>query len=162
MSVNVSVVQLRSGRLAGEIDHALAASGLGADRLVIEVTESMLAETSPAIEGALRAVRDRGARVVLDDFGSGYASFSSLGRLPIDGIKVDRSLVADIDHDEGAAAITDAVVRMARALSLDVVAEGVERDEQLAVLAEQGYGAYQGFLASQPVPITELRAFLAR
>jgi EAL domain-containing protein (putative c-di-GMP-specific phosphodiesterase class I) len=108
-----------------------------------------------------------GFRIAIDDFGTGFSSLSHLRHLPVDALKIDKSFVADIDGNRrpgggGGATIVAAVAGLARGLSLEVVAEGVEREEQLEFLRAHGCTAYQGYLACRPLPVDELEAWLAQ
>ncbi|HEU4978556.1 MAG TPA: EAL domain-containing protein [Solirubrobacteraceae bacterium] len=150
LSVNVSGRQLERPDLAGQVARALRDSGIARGSLSLEVTESVLMEHSERPLEALNALRDMGARVVLDDFGTGYSSLSYLRRLPLDAIKIDRAFIAELE--DGDVSIVEAVLTMAGALGLDVVAEGVETEHQLACLRDLGCPWAQGFLFSRPLP----------
>ncbi len=158
ISVNLSPRQLTSD-LPREVEHALSAAGVRAEDLTLEITESLLVEGGAAID-VLDQLRALGAKVALDDFGTGWSSLAALRRCPVDVLKLDRSLVASIDRDESAAAVTCAVIAMARALGHVVVAEGIERPEEAAALRALGCELGQGFLFSRPVPIEEAGALL--
>ena len=135
------------------------AAGVRAEDLTLEITESLLVEGGAAID-VLDQLRALGAKVALDDFGTGWSSLAALRRCPVDVLKLDRSLVASIDLDESAAAVTCAVIAMARALGHVVVAEGIERPEEAAALRALGCELGQGFLFSRPVPAEEAAALL--
>jgi EAL domain-containing protein (putative c-di-GMP-specific phosphodiesterase class I) len=111
-----------------------------------EITESLLIKEWEHTAGVLADLRRLGYRVGLDDFGTGYSSLAYLRRLPLDFLKIDLSLVADVDRDRQARAVAGAIIAMADALDLDVIAEGVERESQAAVLQELGADEAQGFL----------------
>jgi len=137
-------------------------SGLAPDRVVIELTETVLADGSHGEVGALRRLRDTGFKVALDDFGTGYSSLSGLRDLPIDIVKLDRTFITDLGTSSAAAAMVEAVVRLADGLSLTVVAEGVERQDQLDLLVELGCHQVQGHLFSKAVPPDEVAAMLRK
>jgi diguanylate cyclase (GGDEF)-like protein len=162
MSVNVSSVQFRSNALLGLVRGALEASGLEPQRLVLELTESVLMENPESAAQTLNQIVRMGPGVSIDDFGTGYSSLGYLKRFPIDELKIDRSFVKGVPHDGDDAAIVSAIIGMAHALGLSVVAEGVETEEQLEFLEERGCEGFQGFLFSRPVPAEEWEASLAR
>jgi diguanylate cyclase (GGDEF)-like protein len=151
VAVNLSARQLSHGHLADEVAEALAATALEPERLLLEITESMLIEHSEATLEALHALKALGVRLVLDDFGTGYSSLSYLDRFPIDALKIDRSFVAGLDSG-GSAAIVAAIVSMAHSLDLRVTAEGVETEEQLERLRQLGCEYAQGFFFGRPGP----------
>ena len=134
------------------VSRVLGETGLPADQLILEITESLLVEKSGVAELALNALHDLGVSLVLDDFGTGYSSLAYLDHFPIDGLKVDRSFIAGLGAGVERTAIVQAIVGMARALSLSVVAEGVETVEQLTELERMECDFIQGFLFSQPLP----------
>jgi PAS domain S-box-containing protein len=149
VSVNLSARQLGHPGLVGEVCGALEGSGLAAERLRLEVTESTLIADADGAAATLGRLRELGARVWMDDFGTGYSSLAVLHRLPVDGVKVDRSFVAGMGKDGRAGQVVAAVLGLARGL-------GVERPEQLFVLRTLGCGAAQGFLFA---PALEAEAF---
>ena len=159
ISVNLSPRQLTPD-LPREVESALHAAGVCAEDLTLEITETLLVEDGGAV-GVLEQLRALGAKVALDDFGTGWSSLAALRRYPVDILKLDRSLIGSIDHDESAAAVTRAVIAMARALGHVVVAEGIERDEQAAALRALGCELGQGFLFSRPVPAEEAHTLLS-
>ncbi len=130
----------------------LAQAGLPAAALALELTESALMEESELVAANLRDLKALGVGLVLDDFGTGYSSLAYLRRFPIDAIKIDRRFVSGLGHDDDDTTIVEAIIRMAAGLRLDVVAEGIETAEQLAILDAMGCRSGQGFLFSKAVP----------
>jgi len=160
--VNVSPHQVADPDLAPAVGRTLAATGLPADALVIEITESSLMEGGEEALQRLQELRGLGVRLVLDDFGVGYSSLGRLRDCPIDGLKVDRSFVADLGGGAPQdALIVSGIVELARALGLTVVAEGVETPAQLALLERMGCRYAQGFLLARPLDPAALEAVLA-
>jgi diguanylate cyclase (GGDEF)-like protein/PAS domain S-box-containing protein len=151
VAVNLSALHFASDQAVTLVDEALAISGVPAALLEVEVTEGVLIRNAAAARAAISALRARGVRVALDDFGTGYSSLSYLQKLPFDVVKVDRAFVQDLSPGGSGARIVDAIVRLAHGLGAEVVAEGVERPEQLALLAELGCDAVQGFLLGRPM-----------
>ncbi|MDJ0962130.1 MAG: EAL domain-containing protein [Acidimicrobiia bacterium] len=160
MSVNVSSRQLKRGDLVESVAHALDSTGLPPALLEIELTEGTLVEDTKLAAQTLEQLRAMGVRVSIDDFGTGYSSLSYLKRLPIDCLKIDRSFIRDITVNEDAAALSAAIVGLAQSLRLDVVAEGVETNEQLTVLEELGCTTMQGFLFARPLPADQIRSLI--
>ncbi|WP_264048121.1 putative bifunctional diguanylate cyclase/phosphodiesterase [Methylobacterium flocculans] len=159
VAVNVSPVQLRRPGLEATVLAALAASGLPAERLKLEVTESVLMQDADEVLGRLHRLRALGVLIALDDFGTGYSSLSYLRRFPFDRIKIDRAFIRDI-ADPDAAAIVRAVVGIGERLGMGIVAEGVETAEQLALVRREGCAQVQGFLFSPPLPPHAVRLFM--
>jgi EAL domain-containing protein (putative c-di-GMP-specific phosphodiesterase class I) len=156
ISVNLSVRQLQSDTIVADVREALETSGLPPSSLVLEITESvMMADTELAV-ARLYALKELGVRLAMDDFGTGYSSLSYLGRFPVDILKMDRSFLAE-DKNEPLAA---AVIALGESLSLDVVAEGIEYDEQAASLRDLGCDLGQGFLFARPMPHDALHDYL--
>jgi len=152
LAVNVSPVQFRSGTLALKIVAALAASGLAANRLELEITEAVLIRDDEAALGILHQLRAIGVRIALDDFGTGYSSLSYLQRFPFDKIKIDRCFVNDIADPDGSSCIVQAVVNIAAARHMTTTAEGVETQQQLELLRALGCAEMQGYLFSPAKP----------
>ena len=150
MAVNLSARQFSDAQLARRVEEALDGAGLEPPDLELEITESMMARDPDAAARIVRALRASGVRLMIDDFGTGYSSLASLKRFPVDGLKLDRAFVSRLPHDRYDAAITRAVVALARDLELDLVAEGVETDDQRLYLAELGCGLLQGYLTGRP------------
>ena len=162
VSVNVSARQLRGGVILNQLARALEESGLPPERLELELTESMLIDGSVDTLLTLAAIRDIGVNLALDDFGTGFASLSVLKRLPLSTIKLDRACVRDLPHGAEDTAIVRAVQGIATALKLDVVAEGVETEEQRAFLSGIGCEEAQGYLFGRPAAPEALRKALRK
>ncbi len=158
IAVNVSPTQFRSGRLADRLEEAFLASGIEAERLELEITETTLLDDNEATIETLRHIQGRGVKIALDDFGTGFSSLSYLRSFPFDRIKIDRSFVMDLGQREDAPAIIRAIIGLGRSLHIPVIAEGVETPEQLAHLRAEGCALAQGYLFSRPVPASELLA----
>lgn len=151
VAVNVSPLQFRSGSLITTIAQALAASGLAPSRLEVEITESIFIESVEKTLAMLHQIKALGVRVALDDFGTGYSSLSYLRSFPFDKIKIDRSFVNDIGSSTSAGAIIGAITTLADALDMETLAEGVEDEEQMAMLLAKGCQQVQGYLLSRPM-----------
>ncbi len=160
VAVNLSARQFHQSDLANVVGRALAESGLDARWLELEITESIVMHDAAKAVVTLGQLKAMGLTISVDDFGTGYSSLSYLKRFPIDALKIDRSFVRDIASDPDDAAIARAIVTMAESLKLDVVAEGVETQEQLRFLRDHGCGLAQGFLFGKPVPASEFVRFL--
>lgn len=161
VAVNLSPVQFVGEKLVEEVKRALSVSGLGSGRLELEITESVLLQDNEATVAVLHRLRELGARISMDDFGTGYSSLSYLRRFPFDKIKIDQSFVRNLEHEPGSLEIVRAVVGLGNALGMSVLAEGVETQEQLAILMREGCKELQGYLFSRPRPIGEATALLA-
>ena len=159
LAVNVSPVQLKSQTLALRIMGALATSRLPPDRLEIEITEAVLIHDDETALAILHQLRDIGVRIALDDFGTGFSSLSYLKRFPFDKIKIDRCFVSDIEVD-GSETIVQAVVNIATSRNMITTAEGVETEQQKALLKKLGCTQMQGYLFSKPRPAVEVRRLL--
>jgi diguanylate cyclase (GGDEF)-like protein/PAS domain S-box-containing protein len=156
VAVNLSARSLDDSRLVATVADALHRSGLPAQSLVLEVTETAVLQNRDAARASLEGLRALGAGVHLDDFGTGYSSLSFLRELPVTGVKIDRSFVRDaVDRPEDLA-ITEAIVRLARGLGLETVAEGIETVEQRDLLRRLGCATAQGFWWSGAVPLYDL------
>jgi predicted signal transduction protein with EAL and GGDEF domain len=158
LSLNITAEDFALGDVTDRVRALLAQTGFAADRLTLEITEQSLIGDFDACTDALQALADHGVQIALDDFGTGYSNFRALRVLPLDTMKLDRSLIRDIAHDPRDRAIVAAMIAMARALDLKVIAEGIETEAQLAVLAEEGCDLFQGFLRSGPVSAEEFAA----
>ncbi|HEY9753135.1 MAG TPA: EAL domain-containing protein, partial [Coleofasciculaceae cyanobacterium] len=152
LSVNLSARQFKQTTLLNSIDQILEETGLDPTLLVIELTETSVMEDVEVTIQTLQRLKTRGIHISIDDFGTGYSSLNYLKRFPIDSLKIDRSFVQDITRDPNDAAISKAVIAMARSLNLTVVAEGVETQAQFDFLLQHGCHVMQGFLFSDAVP----------
>jgi EAL domain-containing protein (putative c-di-GMP-specific phosphodiesterase class I) len=152
ISVNISVIQLKDPKFVDIVADALASSGFAAGRLELELTETMLMEDVESNLAVMKRLRALGVQISIDDFGTGYSSMSYLKRFPITSLKIDRSFVCDLPGDRENAAITEAIIALARALNLETVAEGVETPAQAQMLAHAGCSYLQGYLFSKPAP----------
>jgi diguanylate cyclase (GGDEF)-like protein len=160
LAVNVSPVQFKSQTLALKVAAALAASGLSANRLELEITEAVLIRDDDTALAILHQLRAVGVRIALDDFGTGYSSLSYLQRFPFDKIKIDRCFIADIAESGGSSPIVRAVVNIAAARNMTTTAEGVETEQQLDTLRTLGCTEMQGYLFSPARPAAEIRRLL--
>jgi diguanylate cyclase (GGDEF)-like protein len=160
IAVNLSPAQFRSPGLLNAIVGALATTGLGPDRLELEITETILLQDSEKTLATLSRLRELGVRVVMDDFGTGYSSLSYLQSFPFDKIKIDRSFVKDIADNPGSLNIVRAVAALAKGLGMSTTAEGVETAEQLDSIRAEGCTEMQGFLFSRPLPAGEVAKLL--
>ena len=156
VSVNISAIQLKDPKFVEVVAGTLAASRLPADRLELELTESLLMEDVESNLGVLKRLRGTGVHLSIDDFGTGYSSMSYLKRFPIQTLKIDQSFVADLPGDKESAAITLAIIALARALSLETVAEGVENSDQAKFLVDADCRYLQGYLFSPALPSAKL------
>jgi EAL domain-containing protein (putative c-di-GMP-specific phosphodiesterase class I) len=161
MSVNVSVRQLDMPGFADEVQHVLDETGLPPSALVLEVTETVLASPDRGAAATLATLRRTGVRVALDDFGTGYSSIAYLRQLPVDILKIDRSFLAGTSPGSPGRALLEAIVTMAGSLSLDVIPEGIEEQEQLNQLRAMGCRIGQGFLLSRPAAADAIDLLLA-
>jgi diguanylate cyclase (GGDEF)-like protein len=162
MAVNISSLQFRSQRLVETITRALKLSGLDAPWLEIELTESAIMKNMEESSSILREIKQMGLRVAIDDFGTGYSSLAYLKRFPLDILKIDRSFIHDIPGDGDNEAIAEAIIAMAHSLHLEVIAEGVETEDQLSFLREHGCGSVQGFIFSRALPGEEMIEYLRK
>lgn len=160
LSVNLSARQFLEPDLVTQVERALGRAGLLARHLELEIKESAAMQKAEVTIHTLRQLKTLGIRISIDDFGTGHSSLSYLRRFPLDTLKVDQSFVRDLDRDPGNAAIVTTVIAMSRALGLSVVAEGVEREAQLAFLRERRCDLAQGYLFSRPVGAAEFEALL--
>jgi diguanylate cyclase (GGDEF)-like protein/PAS domain S-box-containing protein len=156
VSVNVSPVQFRDGRLVQRVKEVLSGAGLAPERLEIEITEGVLMDDAEGASVVLRELKDLGVQLAIDDFGTGYASLSSLRSFPFDVIKIDRQFIADIEQRDGSRDVVKAILALGKALGLSVTAEGVETDGQLQTLIEDHCAEVQGFLLGRPMTAPKL------
>lgn len=160
IAVNVSPVQLKQTRFIDEVSKALRINRPGQAGIDIEITEGVIVDDLEDCIRKLTAVRELGVQVAIDDFGTGYSSLRYLARLPIDALKIDRSFVNMVTETPNDLAIVSAIIVLAHGLNLDVVAEGVETEEQRKFLRLLRCDQMQGFLFSKPVPKVEIESIL--
>ncbi len=156
MSFNISRYQFEDPGFIQAIDRIIASSGADANRLVAEVTETALNQDPQVVARCISQLRERGMRVFLDDFGAGLSSLGALRNLTIDGIKLDRSFLDSNLFSRRTAAIIDSTITLANNLDMELIIEGVESIEQVAMLQALHCDTVQGFLFSRPVPEEEL------
>jgi diguanylate cyclase (GGDEF)-like protein len=162
MSVNLSAVQLGNRSLPEMVAEALRGAGLDPVCLSLELTESVMVVYADNLMETLEALKALGVRLVLDDFGTGYSSLAYLTRLPLDALKVDRSFISGLGTDPRDTTVTEAIVAMAHALSLQVVGEGTETERQVAELIRLDCDLAQGYYFSRPVPAAEITRMLRK
>jgi diguanylate cyclase (GGDEF)-like protein len=162
LSVNLSNKQFFQTDLFAQIEEALATSGLAPACLGLEITEGVIIRHADSAASRFSRLKSLGVQLYLDDFGKGYSSLNYLHRFPMDILKIDRSFVSRIDDAEGNLAIVRAIVTLAHQLGMEVVAEGIQTDEQLARLKSLGCEYGQGFFLSEPVPADRAEALLMR
>ena len=151
VAINLSAVQMRQDDIVAQIEGALSRHGVDPSLLTCEITESVAMEDTKATQAAFRELGVAGIHLSIDDFGTGYSSLSYLRKLPAEELKIDRSFVMDIEHSADARAVVDAVVKLAHALGLKVVAEGIENERQQRILVDLGCDELQGFLFARPM-----------
>jgi EAL domain-containing protein (putative c-di-GMP-specific phosphodiesterase class I) len=155
IAVNVSARQFRSPDFVDQVTAILERTGARPQNLKLELTESMLVENVENTIAKMTVLQEKGVTFALDDFGTGYSSLSYLRRLPLDQLKIDQSFVRDVLTNANDAAIARTIVALGKTLGLQVIAEGVETNDQRDFLAEHGCHAYQGYLISRPMPAEE-------
>ena len=158
LAVNVSVQQLRDPEFPQEVASILARSGAPARKLFLELTESIFADDKQDLAERMHLLCRQGLRFSLDDFGTGYSSLAYLKRFPLTALKIDRSFVHDVHVDPSAGPIVKAIIALAQQLKLEIVAEGVEYEEQRSFLARSGCSALQGYLLGAPMPIAQFES----
>ncbi len=162
MNVNLSAVQLHHPDLVQTVAAVLDKSGLAPERLTLEITETVMMNDTDATIARLHELTSLGVRLAVDDFGTGYSSLSYLRRFPVAVLKVDKSFVDDVAENSGVAALTEGILSLARALHLDVIAEGIETAEQAEHLRQLKCKLGQGFKFARPVGAQDVGRMLAR
>lgn len=161
VSVNVSPAQFRDPQFVQKVRDCLAETALPADLLELEITEGVLLEDADRAVAVLKSLKALGVKLAMDDFGTGYSSLSYLRNFPFDVIKIDRSFITDLEADGSARSIVQAILGLGQALGLSVTAEGVETNEQLAVLTADHCSEVQGFLMAKPLRAEKLQALFS-
>jgi diguanylate cyclase (GGDEF)-like protein len=162
IAVNVSPVQLRNPSFANQVSEALDKAGIEPGRLTLELTEGYLIQNPQRARQSIERLKALGVKIALDDFGSGFSSIGYLRQFGFDRMKIDRSMISDIDKDKNARNLFEATAALARSLGIPVTAEGVERESQAHILLDSGCQELQGFLFGKPMPPEELSAMLRR
>jgi EAL domain-containing protein (putative c-di-GMP-specific phosphodiesterase class I) len=160
LCVNISPRQFRQNDFVERVERCLQQSQLPASMLKLEITEGIVIHNLNDTIAKMHRLKKLGISFAMDDFGTGYSSLTYLKRLPVDVLKIDQSFVRDAPNDSNDAEIIRAIVAMARSLNLEVIAEGVEQQEQLDFLLQQGCHQYQGYLFSKPVPLLDFHNLL--
>jgi diguanylate cyclase (GGDEF)-like protein len=160
MAINLSPRQFQHEHLLRDIDDTLAMTGMPPELLELEITEGMVMQNVDRAIGILSQIKKRGVRLAMDDFGTGYSSMALIKRFPIDTLKIDRSFIRDLPKNAEDKAIADAIIGLGKALSLTIVAEGVETTEQQAFLRDHACDEMQGYLFSRPVSAENISALL--
>ena len=160
VSVNISARQLQRPEIVDDVRDALQSSGLPADRLVLEITESLFIDDMELAITRLEALRELGVRVAVDDFGKGYSSLNYISRLPIDFLKIDKQFIDRVDGDDKQGRLAAVIIGLAGVLGLGCVAEGVERPAQQERLKELACDYAQGFLLAEPMSAQALHELL--
>lgn len=160
LSLNVTAADVAAGNFAQNIAGAVAEAGFPPEHLTLEITEQVLVADLDRTAERLRQLAGRGIRIALDDFGAGFCNFHYLKRLPLHALKLDRSMIEGIAEDPRDLAVLRGILAMARALGLEVVAEGVEYEAQRAAIAREGCSSWQGFLGARPMTAPEFAALV--
>jgi diguanylate cyclase (GGDEF)-like protein/PAS domain S-box-containing protein len=162
VSVNVSAQQFSGGAIREQVRAALADSGLGPELLELELTESMLLDDEATAIDLMSELKAMGISIAIDDFGTGFSNLGALARLPVDRLKIDRSIISDIETNDAAASIASAIIAMGQRLGMRVLAEGVETPGQMEFLRANNCDDLQGYLLGRPMPSGDLRALFGR
>lgn len=160
LSINISAHQLKSHDLLDIIDKSIIDTGVDPKRLIVELTESALANNIDELLKILHEIKARGISIAIDDFGTGYSSYSYLKRFPIDYLKIDKSFIDNIPYRKDDIAIIKAIISMAKALEFQIIAEGVETQEQFDFLYQNQCEYYQGYFRSKPVDVVEFEKLM--
>jgi len=160
IAVNVSARQLDGDQLLMDIDGALRDSGLQAQSLMLEITETALMRNIENTVHRLRAIKELGPRIAIDDFGTGYSSLAHLQRFPVDELKIDRSFISRLGESGDARAFLHTLVQLGKTLSIETVAEGIEQEQELSEVRAEGCDYGQGFLFARPLDVADAEAML--
>lgn len=160
VSINVSSFQFMKNNIPLLVGEALERFGLSPNRLVLEITESLMLNDDKSILEQLEELRRMGVGISIDDFGTGYSSLSYLHKYPISTLKIDRAFVNDLTSNKQSRALVTAIIAMSKSLKLKMVAEGIEEEQQATILSQEGCTFFQGFLFSKPLPFDEFQCFI--
>jgi EAL domain-containing protein (putative c-di-GMP-specific phosphodiesterase class I) len=160
VAVNLSALQFHRANFFEQIEKVLNDTQTPPDMLELELTESILMKNTDNAINVLERLRERGVRVAIDDFGTGFSGLSYLKTLPVTKLKIDRAFIKELDHSLSDQVITQGIINMASQVGLEVIAEGVETKEQIAILKQFGCGYGQGYYFARPMPLTDLLIFL--
>jgi EAL domain-containing protein (putative c-di-GMP-specific phosphodiesterase class I) len=158
--VNVSARQFREKNWVSRVANALRESGLEAKYLELELTESLIMQDIEQAVATMREFQILGVQLSIDDFGTGYSSLAALKRFPVARLKIDKSFIDDIPHDENGKAVARAIISLGQNLNLRVTAEGVETEDQVAFLRENNCDEMQGYYFSRPIPVPDIEKLL--
>jgi EAL domain-containing protein (putative c-di-GMP-specific phosphodiesterase class I) len=161
ISVNLAPRQLEDGNLYTDVQNALSSSGLDPRLLLLEISESQMMRATETAHTELQAIRALGVRIAIDDFGTGYSSLSHIQYFPVDELKIDGTFVARMNDGEREATFVRTMLTIAHSLGVNVVAEGIESEEQQTLLASLGCNAGQGYLFSRPLAINDVLNYMA-
>ena len=159
LSVNISAIQFKNSNFVANLDKLLSVYNFNPSKLKLELTESILADDVEAMINVMNQIKEIGLTISLDDFGTGFSSLSYLKSLPIDQLKIDRAFVKDISTDRNQAFIAEAIIKLAQVLGLEIIAEGVETEQQKEYLTNLGCSQFQGFLYSKALNIVDFEKF---
>ena len=160
VAINLSARQFRDDKLTQTIARQIERTGIDPALIEVELTEGPLAQNGDSALGTLRELKEMGVRIAVDDFGTGFSSLSYLKRFPVDALKIDRSFVSELTTNPDDTVIVEVIIGLGHRLSLKVIAEGVETEEQLAFLKRAGCDAAQGFYIARPMPAGEVAGWL--
>jgi EAL domain-containing protein (putative c-di-GMP-specific phosphodiesterase class I) len=158
LAVNISIRQLREPDFVTKLRALIERTEINPTRLKLEITESMLMNDTQSVVGIMRELKSYGVKFALEDFGTGYSSLSYIKQLPLDQIKIDQSFVRDLCKDVGSRVLVRIIISMAESMCVEVIAEGVETEEQRQMLAVKGCRVWQGYLFGKPLPLNEFEA----
>jgi EAL domain-containing protein (putative c-di-GMP-specific phosphodiesterase class I) len=161
VSVNVSARQLETDQLIGDVQWALAVTGLEPSSLIIEITETAIMRSVSAVVPRLDALKNSGVRIAIDDFGTGYSSLASPQQFPVDTLKIDRSFITSMADSPESGALIRTLVQLGKTLGLETLAEGIEECEQYSQLEREQCDSGQGYLYARPLDVDAVEAFLA-
>lgn len=160
VSINVSMKQFYSPSFLPFMNHVLQETGIPADLIELEITESLVMQDAERMIATLKSLKEQGFRIAIDDFGTGFSSMNYLLRLPIDRLKIDRSFIANVTTNARSRSLTQFLIQLGHQLGLEIIAEGIETEEQLAIITELDCYEFQGFLFSRPRPDNEIADIL--